>query len=447
MPKKKKKPRKKRTQTLKTKNTNSVSGDSILPAHPLSISNPMKLMEKLIDQHGAEHFMEDGKFSDVETVQAMMEDLENGSPSTPLEQAERLLEEAYDTQNMKERTRLARKALKVCPDCLPAHLLMADSALSPEEALRLYEKTVELGKQQLGEKYFTENSGHFWGLRETRPFMNALAGIAQALIALNRPSEALKYQEEMLRLNPNDNQGIRYGLLHRYISAGRLQEAEKLLKQYSDDCASSWYYGRALLEFALTGDSKRSRKALNEALKQNPYVVDYISGKRIIGDTLPDHHGIGDDSEALIYAATDALSWEDIPNALTWFFDNCSDHESDITHPEDGVQIAKKPDIDLDGLNIDELVELNNMVVRRIEDLEQFETQKIMMQFLRGERILVPKKNGGTFSAVVQKHNRKTITVVADNGRKYNIPPQILLKESSSDLQNEQPANLIEFKT
>jgi tetratricopeptide (TPR) repeat protein len=74
----------------------------------------------------------------------------------------------------------------------------------------LYAKGVEAGELALGPRGFKEYAGHFWGFLETRPYMRARAGLASTLLQLGDVDGALAHYRDMLKLNPNDNQGIRY---------------------------------------------------------------------------------------------------------------------------------------------------------------------------------------------------------------------------------------------
>ena len=79
-----------------------------------------------------------------------------------------------------------------------------------EEARDHYARGVEAGELALGPQAFKEYAGHFWGFLETRPYMRARAGLAGALLKLGDVDGAIDHFRDMLRLNPNDNQGIRY---------------------------------------------------------------------------------------------------------------------------------------------------------------------------------------------------------------------------------------------
>ena len=147
--------------------------------------------------------------------------------------AQEVMYEAWDQTNPRARVALAHKALTISPLCADAYVLLAEEeAKSVEEALEYYRKGVEAGVQVLGPKVFKEYVGHFWGFLETRPYMRARAGLAATLNALGEVDAAISNYRDMLRLNPNDNQGIRYELASCLMKSGDTEALKKLLKQY-----------------------------------------------------------------------------------------------------------------------------------------------------------------------------------------------------------------------
>lgn len=153
------------------------------------------------------------EFSSLEEANAFLQEIvERGLPpvqaQTPLEQAQLLMYEAWGAQG-KRRVELARKAPEISQDCADAYVLLAEeTARNLEEARDLYEQGVKAGERALGPETFEEDVGHFWEILETRPYMRARLGLAQCLWALGERQQAIEHYTEMLRLNPNDNQGI-----------------------------------------------------------------------------------------------------------------------------------------------------------------------------------------------------------------------------------------------
>ena len=138
------------------------------------------------------------------------------SESSAVREAQSIMYDAWDNPDAKMRIRLAKKALKVSPDCADAYVLLAEEeARSVRKSMALFQQGVEAGRRALGEDFFQdeENIGHFWGIIETRPYMRAFAGLANSLWQMGNKEQAELHYREMLRLNPGDNQGIRFVLL------------------------------------------------------------------------------------------------------------------------------------------------------------------------------------------------------------------------------------------
>ena len=128
-------------------------------------------------------------------------------------EAQDVMYDAWEQTDRRARVALAHKALAISPLCADAYVLLAEEdAKSAAEALAYYRKGVEAGEQALGPKGFRQCAGHFWGFLETRPYMRARAGLAATLNAVGKIDAAIGHYRDMLKLNPGDNQGIRYVL-------------------------------------------------------------------------------------------------------------------------------------------------------------------------------------------------------------------------------------------
>lgn len=253
-------------------------------------------------------------------LEKMMRDFAGGGGgASAVDQAQDIMYDAWEAATAKRRTALARKALMVSPDCADAYVLLAEeTARSLEEAIALCQSGMEAGQRALGQKVFDEGEGHFWGILETRPYMRARANLAQFLWHAGQHYEAIAHYWDMLRLNPNDNQGIRDMLMPCLLELGRDDDAERLFKLYEDDGLAAWVYSRALLNFRAHGDSPVTTQSLATAIKMNKHVPSYLLGRKKIPRLLPDYYGLGDANEAITYAATNQLAWRATPGALEW---------------------------------------------------------------------------------------------------------------------------------
>jgi len=217
-----------------------------------------------------------------------------------------------------ERIRLADEALAISPDCADAYVLLAEHCGDLEQALELYQQGVAAGERALGKKAFRECAGHFWQVLQTRPYMRARLGLAQCLWEAGRRDEAVAHFDEILRLNPNDNQGVRYVLASCLLDLNRDAELVRLLDDYRDDGCAEWLYTQALAAFRGQGDSPQARKWLARGAKANKHVAAYLLGNKALPQEAPEHVTVGGESEAISYAFDFLPGWRSTPGALGW---------------------------------------------------------------------------------------------------------------------------------
>jgi tetratricopeptide (TPR) repeat protein len=236
---------------------------------------------------------------------------------TPYDEAMDLVNEAFKvTLSLEKRRSLLNKAIEICPDCADAYLALGTMADFPAEILSFFQKAVAAGERYAGKESFENEVGHFWQISETRPYMQARKMLGDCLWMDGKQEEAILHYQDMLRLNPNDNQGIRHILIGWLIETGRNQEAKALLDQYPGDDFAAWPYSEALLAFRESGDDKTSRALLKKAKKENPFIFEYLSAPARIPEDLPEHYALGSEDEALIYLSEHLSIWENTPGAL-----------------------------------------------------------------------------------------------------------------------------------
>jgi tetratricopeptide (TPR) repeat protein len=272
-----------------------------------------------------ERFMAESNFQSLEEANAAIQERFMGRPIdempstavTPLEKAQDVMYRAFDARG-RRRIQLAKHALELCPDCADAYVLLAEASSDPEAALDFYAQAVAAGERALGPAAFAEPAGEFWGPVRTRPYMRARLGLAQCLEELGREDEAVGHYKELLRLNPNDNQGVRDILLPLLLRRGDDAGAGALLQQYAEDVSATWKYGWALWTFRQEGNSPAAIERLREAIKTNRHVPRLLLKPEQMPHQMPDAYAFGSPDEAALCAVDLLEAWEQTPGAIPW---------------------------------------------------------------------------------------------------------------------------------
>jgi tetratricopeptide (TPR) repeat protein len=249
----------------------------------------------------------------------IMRGLFGGRPATENAQEhaynamEAMAEEQWDRAHKE-----AMKAIAIDPNCVDALTIMCQlGSENRQELIDNLRRTVARGERALGKKFFKENEGWFWGLLETRPYMRARAQLAGLLLESGQVDEAIEHFEEMLRLNPGDNQGLRYSLLGCYLAKGQLQGAERIFANFPDEGSAMFAWARVLTDF-LAGNETSAASSLSEARQANKHVEAYLTGKKKTPKEGPGYYSPGEPSEAVVCMHEMGSAWTAHPEAIAW---------------------------------------------------------------------------------------------------------------------------------
>lgn len=283
-------------------------------------------MEKLMA--GLTKIFEQQDFKNEAEANAYLQNLmESGEmpkfkAETPAEKAQELVWEARELPPGRKKKSLLKKAIKLDADNAEIYLMMAeDESLNMNEVGELYDKAVAAGRRTIGDEY-EELIGDFWGFHQTRPYMRALEAKAHFLWMKGYQDDAIGILEEMLRLNPGDNQGVRYSLIYWYMLLDDRQRVKDLLKHYSDDVSPYMAYNHALFLFRQEGNSREAVEQLQIARRWNSHVPNLllVIPENIPQevDEMPGYITMGSISEALDYAGKNGVLWQMTRGALAW---------------------------------------------------------------------------------------------------------------------------------
>jgi tetratricopeptide (TPR) repeat protein len=246
--------------------------------------------------------------------------------NTPVERAEALYQDALGSFG-RQRVLLARQALAEDADHVEAGILIAESTRAVDRRIELFENAKRAAAAALGDD-MEELAGKFWGFHETRPYMRACQGLAEAFVDAGQTSDAIEQYREMLRLNPNDNQGVRYEIVPVLLEQDRDAEAIEVLKEYPEDSAL-WLHLEALVEFRRTGRSAAAKKSLRTAFKSNEHVLELLQSNE--PPLMPDSYALGSPEEAAICIQELQTVWEETEGFVEWMLQEYFAWEHDRT--------------------------------------------------------------------------------------------------------------------
>ncbi len=234
------------------------------------------------------------------------------------QQAAELMSQAWEKEDGQEQRELARQAVQIAPDYPESYLLLGQTAETSEEAVEWYRKGVAAGEALITPEWLDEHGEELRNIKEGLDVLYLRHGLASSLADLGRYEEALELFQEVLELDEEEDEvGARFDTFGLLLRLKRDQEAAELLDQYDDLMDIYLPYGRALLEFRQNGNTPAARKALKEGVRQNKWVLPFLTGVR----PLPADEVEIDDPlqrQASMLARDLYPSWWSTPGAIDW---------------------------------------------------------------------------------------------------------------------------------
>jgi len=100
---------------------------------------------------------------------------------------------------------------------------------------------------------------------------------------------------------------------------------------------------------------------------------------------------------------------------------------------------------DIDHLTESELIHLNEKVIQRLRMIRQMRAHVQMLGFQIGERVWFQTERDAIVRGMVARYNKKSVTVVTDDGHRWTVSPGFLRKTTSGSPVRE-TANVIEIE-
>lgn len=276
--------------------------------------DPLKDLHRLLDKQEFKSEKDLKQFLDSMLLKPIPEI--NDEELSKEERAQDLVEEAYELP-IRDAIKNIDIALNLNPDCIEAYEFMGTVQSRIDSALSYFEKGVNIGKRIFGGNYLEKHKGHFWGLHETRPYMRCMYQYADCLYKSERKDSCIFVLEEMIELNPNDNQGVRDQLLLYLLEQNEFEKFGRYNRLFNEDGGAYTNFNNALYSFKNTGESDISYDLLKTAIEENKYVLPMLISSKLQTE-LPDSYGSGDKNEAKYYSVFAQRIWQQTPGAVKW---------------------------------------------------------------------------------------------------------------------------------
>jgi tetratricopeptide (TPR) repeat protein len=180
--------------------------------------------------------------------------------------------------NLKRAESIFRELIRKYPEHIDAyhHLALTLHKMGKtEEAFVLWEKAVTMALQFFPAYFSMERDQLEWGFVENRPFLRLYHSYGLGLMKLGRTEDALQVFENLIALNPNDNQGVRALVVSCHFALKEPDGVLSVCRQYPGDNMEQLLYGRALALFQL-GKMKQAGKALDLAIQCFPLIAEEL---------------------------------------------------------------------------------------------------------------------------------------------------------------------------
>jgi hypothetical protein len=84
--------------------------------------------------------------------------------------------------------------------------------------------------------------------------------------------------------------------------------------------------------------------------------------------------------------------------------------------------------IEIDELSEAELVDLNHRIVERLRFLSQMRAHSQMLEFRIGDCVSFQPEGLSPVIGMLTRYNRKSVTVITEDGHRWNVSPALLRK-------------------
>ena len=102
--------------------------------------------------------------------------------------------------------------------------------------------------------------------------------------------------------------------------------------------------------------------------------------------------------------------------------------------------------IDIDKFSESELVDLNHRIVARLKMLHEMRSHSQMLEFKISDRVSFQPDGQASIVGMLTRYNRKTVTIITDDGQRWNVSPGLIRRAPSRELQSGPSGAVLKFQ-
>ncbi len=206
------------------------------------------------------------------------------------------------------------------PEFIDAHhhlaLLLSETGRE-QKAFQLWQEVVALGLERLPQDFEMGRDLLPWLILENRPFLRAYHALGLGYLERGEAEKSLDIFNNILAMNPGDNQGIRALVVDCNLRLNRPADVLEICSRYHGDGMEQLVYGRVLALYQL-GRKAEAEAALSDAVQLLPLVAQELVKNlhRKPHKLHPDYVTYGGADQAYYYWIEQGQYWENTPGAI-----------------------------------------------------------------------------------------------------------------------------------
>lgn len=184
------------------------------------------------------------------------------------------------------------------------------------EACAIYEKAIRLARSYISKKFVLGKHIIPWICFENRPFLRLLCDYAVFIEHNEGAQQALPLYEELLLLNPNDNQGTREIVATIYLQLNQPEKVIILASQYPEDTMPGLVVGNILALYQI-GNIKQAKKLIKENTEYQTHIFEEILKNTHSKPKMHDdgYITVGGQDQAWEYWESQGIFWKNTTGA------------------------------------------------------------------------------------------------------------------------------------